>query len=143
MKRIIALVLLALVITPSVFAAEWSKMIVPFTLGTTIAASETNSAVFRIPQAAKIESIYLTDRLGAASSTTDYLEVKFYLNDSAYGTFTSSGTTIVAVTPIAITPTASVLAAGDVVQFKLTKTGSGAITTDMGITMTIYGSTSE
>jgi len=143
MNRILlTIVLLAVLITPS-YANEWDKMVIPFNLGDTGAATTTESGIFRIPQSAKIDTIYVTDRSGFASSTTDYIQVVCYLNGSAYGTFTSSATPVVANTPLLLTPTAKLLVEGDVLQFRLVKQGSGQATTDMGVTVSYFNTTSR
>lgn len=142
--RIVALVLFfSFLIAPFAFAAEWEKMIVPFALGTTDAGSATSSSIFRVPVQSKIESIYITSGTGAVANSSNYMVVTFYLNNAACGAFTSSSTALVANTPAAITPTGDKLAAGDTLQFKLTKVGTGTPTTDLGVTMTLFGSTSE
>lgn len=144
-KRLFIVALLALALAVPSFAQsnESDPTILTFDIGTTtIAASGAESGVFRIPKVAKIDSIYVTDLSGVTANSTDYIEVKFYRNNVAYGTMTSSATAMVAVTPRALTPTAAYLAAGDVIQFKLTKAGAGQVTTNLGVTMTIHHTSS-
>lgn len=150
MKRILlAIVLLSIAITPS-FADEWEKIPLFFQLGdnTVIAASATQTGIYRMPQAARIDTIYFTSASAVASDASNYMTLTFYRNNSAYGTITTNGAaaagvTLVATTPAALTPTARFLSAGDIVQFKLTKGGSGVAMTDMGVTMTVTNTTDQ
>jgi cold shock CspA family protein len=111
---------------------------VNFQIGTTAAGAAVNSNIFRVPQNAVIDSVYITDLGGCASSETDTAIVTMFLNNGAYGFFTTASSAIVAVTPKALTPTGVVLAAGDIVQFKLTKGASGQATTNMGVTIAYH-----
>jgi hypothetical protein len=112
--------------------------IITFDLGTTAAGSGTNSNIFRIPQNAKIDNIYIVDLSGVAIDATDTAIITLYLNNSAYGAYSTANGAITAVTPKALTPTATTLKAGDILQFKLTKGGSGKATTNMGVTIAYH-----
>lgn len=143
MNKIIVSLLIAAVIFSfsALVQAEDNQLdvnIIAANIGTTAAGTSANSPLYRIPQAAKISSIYITDLSGVASDATDYVTVSMFLNNATYGTFTSSDTAIVAVTPIALTPTGTALAAGDIVQFKLVKVASGKATTNMGVTVAYH-----
>jgi hypothetical protein len=111
--------------------------IITFDIGTTATSTAAASAIFRIPQDAVIDSIYVTNLSTMTASSTDYATVTFVLNNTAYGTITTAATAITAVTPRALTPTALILHAGDVVQVAVTKTG-GVATTNMGVTLAYH-----
>jgi hypothetical protein len=132
------------------WADEWNKMVVPLKLGTTTAGTAASSGVYRVPQSAKIDSIYLTDQSGIASDATDYDTVVVYKSGGSIATWTSNGvistaTTLVAITPKAMTVGTGLgnLDAGDVLQARLTKAGSGKASTGMGLTITYFNTTSR
>lgn len=149
--RIAALALcLSILFAPFAFAGEWDKNFVALQLGdnTVIAASATNTGIYRVPQDAQIDRIYLTSASAVASDASNYVTLTFYLNNSSYGTLTTCGTTagavsLVATTPSRLTPTGVNLTAGDIIQFKLTKGGSGAAMTDPGVTLSYFNTTSR
>lgn len=142
MRKILVLFMLSLAVcmVPLVQAEDnqLDLNVIPFHIGTTIAGTGANSGIYRVPQACKINSIYITDLSGVAADGTDYINVKLFKNNVAYGTFTSSDTAIVAVTPILLTPTGTSLAAGDILQIQLSKVGSGKATTNMGVTLAYH-----
>jgi hypothetical protein len=142
MKRLLLLVLiLAMVSIPS-WADEWDKQGVIFDMGTT-ASGNAISGCFRVPQSAKIDTVYLTESTGAVVSTSNYDVITMYLNGDANGTRTTSTSAITANTPATLTPTISNLSAGDVVQFRGSYAGTGTPTTDLAVTMSIFNTTSR
>lgn len=143
--KLFALVAVALVMTLTTFASanEWDKNVINFSLGTTLAASETVSDIVRVPQDAKIDKIYVTDQAGVAKDATDTAIVTMYLNGSAYGHITSADAALVANTPLALTPTAVNLVAGDIIQFRLTKGASGKATAGLGVSVSYFNTTSR
>lgn len=142
--RLFALVLFfSILFAPFAFAGEWDKNVILFNIGTTASGTAANSGIVRIPQSAKIDTIYVTDRLGYAVDGSNYAVVTCYLNGSANGALTSSDTALVAMTPAALTPTISNLSAGDTLQFRLTKVGTGTTTADLSVSVGIYNTTSR
>lgn len=136
MKRFIIMAALMAMVAVGAFAEDnlLDKNVMTFWIGTTATSTAANSAIFRVPQDAKIDSVYITDLSGVIASTTDIVQTTMFLNNAANGYHTSSASAIVAVTPKAITPTVSDLHAGDIIQFKVTKTG-GLATTNMGVSV--------
>jgi len=143
--NLIAVMVVALIsiLTPFASANEWDKNVINFSIGTTLAASETVSDIVRIPQSAKIDKIYITDQAGVAKDATDTAIVTMYLNGSAYGNITSADAALVANTPLLLTPTAVNLVAGDIIQFRLTKGGAGKATAGMGVSVSCFNTTSR
>ena len=143
--NLIAVMVVALISILTTFASanEWDKNVINFIIGTTLAASETVSDIVRIPQSAKIDKIYITDQAGVAKDATDTAIVTMYLNGSAYGNITSADAALVANTPLLLTPTAVNLVAGDIIQFRLTKGGSGKATAGMGVSVSYFNTTSR
>lgn len=107
----------------------------PLKIGTTIAASATNTGVYRLPREGTIESLYVTNDAAVASDASHYMTVTLYKNGAANGSFTTLLTGLASGTPRKLTPTTLTFSAGDVFQAKVTKTGNGAATTDMGIVL--------
>lgn len=143
MKKIIIALIAVLATVGALAANQWNKQPIQFVIGTTAAGSAANSGIVRIGQAAQIDSIYLTDLSGVAVDATDHISVKFYVNAVEKGEYMSSATALVANTPLAMTPTEYNLAAGDVLQFKCTKGGSGQATTNLTATVAIFSTTSK
>ena len=109
-----------------------------FNLGTTEATGTAVTGVFRVPQACKIDSIPIVDQACITLSATDTATVTFYRNGSAYGAYVTSSGALAANTPVSLTPTASVLAAGDVLQFRLTKSATGKATAGLGVSIAYH-----
>ena len=122
--------------------AQMNQMVIPFNIGSTDAASTTNSLVVRVPLSCKIATIYVTNEATIATSATDKVVVTLFKNGSSYGAIDNTTVPFTALTPVALTPTAVKLAAGDVLQFKVTKTASGKATTSMGISVALFNTSS-
>lgn len=144
MNKMIA-VLFALLLTVTSFAGinEQNPETVFFNIGTSIASGGAVSNCFRVDRASTIESIYIVDQSGIATDATDTAIITLYLNNSAYGNYNTSSGAITANTGKALTPTAAKLAAGDVLQIRLTKGGAGKATTAMGVTLSMRRSNSN
>jgi len=139
-KALLAIILLALAILPAQ-ANEWDYMPIPFYIGATASGSDANSGIVRIPQACQIQAIHITDSVNIGANADGRI-VTLWLNGAAYGNV-GSATAQTANTPVALTPTAYNLSAGDVLQFKLTKTGVGTTTTDLSATVAVFNATSR
>lgn len=144
MNKIIA-ILFALMISVASFAGinEQNPETVFFNVGTSIASEGAVSNCFRVDRASTIESIYIVDQAGIATDATDTVTITLYLNNSAYGNFVTSTAAITANTGKLLTPTATKLAAGDVLQIRVTKGGAGKATTAMGVTLSMRRSNSN
>jgi hypothetical protein len=142
MKRIFALIVLAIVLfAVPASADQWNKIALPLVIGTTASGTAQNSGIVRIPQAAQIDSVYVTESK-AISADDNGLIVNLYLNNAVIGTV-SSATALVANTPLAVTPTSYNLAAGDILQAKATKAGTGTTTVDLTVTVTVFSTSSR
>ena len=147
MKRLLIVLFILAFALPS-FADEWDKQVIFFSLGDTIAAATSTSGIVRFPQIGKIDTIYVTDQAGVASAATDFLTLTCYLNGAAYGSMVTNGAvatgvTLVANTPKLFTPTAKLIAAGDVLQFRLTKDGAGTATDGLGVSVSFFNTSSR
>jgi hypothetical protein len=146
LKALLVAVVLVALCVPG-FAAgssnESNPQVITFALGTTIAASATESVIYRIPKSAKIDSIYVTNLSTIGVDADNNASITFFLNNAAYGNLSTAVATITAVTPKILTPTGTALSAGDTVQFKLGKGGTGAATTNMGVTLQYHNTDSR
>jgi len=138
----LALIMTLFVLSAPAHATEWEKIIIPFDLGSTSLLGSYTTGMIRIPQSAKIDSVYITGLGGLTASTTDGADLMFLLNNVDNGSWTSSAT-LVATVPEVLTPVDTTLEEGDTLFFKLTKVGVGATTSGLGVAVTIHNTTSR
>lgn len=145
MKKI--LLIITLVIMGSVLLAQdmnqLDPSVVSFDLGTTATGTAASSAIYRVPSSCKIDSIYIVDQAGIVKDATDTAVITLYVNNGAYGSFTTATNALTAVVPQILVPTAYKLNAGDILQFKLTKGTPGKATTCMGVTLAYHNTNSN
>lgn len=141
MNKIIIVLLALVVMFTAPVQADWNQndeKMLNFNIGSTDAGVAASSNIFRVPMAGKISTIYMTDESGIATDPSDYVTITLYLNNVAYGHYHTSDGAFTAVVPKALTPTALVLAAGDILQIKVTKVGSGKATVNFGVTIAYH-----
>jgi len=140
MKKILLVLALALLASTGFAANDNDLNVVVFTFPgaatstlTTAAETASSSFILSLPQSITIDSVQVINRAAISSDTSDYVQVVFQVDGVGYGTFTSSGTSMVADTPLALTPTTTKVAKDSEISADLRKVGSGQITTKLSL----------
>lgn len=137
-SRISLFVLALLVVVAGLATAdqfnERDQNILVFPIGDVAGdASAVTPFTVRIPQAIKIDAAYFVNNGAITKDGTNYFEAKVLEDGVAMGVFTSSDTSVVDDTPVALTVSDSSADAGSLISATITAVASSPALTDCAI----------